>query len=120
MVYDKKQHRILIIEDERVLLSALKEILDHNVYTALDGEEGLRIANKVEPHLILLDVTLPKKDGFQFLQEYTGNAKILVLTNQEVSDVSEKIGKHKNVVDVIGKTNISARELREYISYKAL
>ena len=64
--------RILIIDDERVLREQIADALARQKYTAetaADGEEALeRIAG--EPYdLIILDVMLPKKDGFAVLQE---------------------------------------------------
>lgn len=47
------------------------ELAQHNVSTefAVDGEEGLRKAKELKPDLILLDIILPKKDGFEVLEE---------------------------------------------------
>lgn len=64
--------RILIVDDERVLREQIADALARQKYTAetaADGEEALeRIAG--EPYdLIILDVMLPKKDGFAVLQE---------------------------------------------------
>lgn len=59
--------RILIVEDERELCYLLKMRLETNGYetiTAFDGKEGLEKAHKEKPDLILLDLMLPKLDGY--------------------------------------------------------
>lgn len=62
---DKK--RILIVDDVRETLLALKirlEYANYEVLTASDGEMGLKMARESNPDLIVLDVMLPKIDGF--------------------------------------------------------
>ena len=59
--------RILVIEDEGAMRTVLKDILEHEgfrVMTAADGEHGLQSAIDEKPDLILLDIMLPKLDGF--------------------------------------------------------
>jgi DNA-binding response OmpR family regulator len=60
--------RILVVEDERMIATMLKELLEANQYEvvlAKDGEEGLSKARSVQPDLILLDIMLPKLDGLR-------------------------------------------------------
>ncbi len=60
--------KILVVEDEPELVKALEVRLktqDYEVITALDGEEGLRKAREESPDLIILDIMLPKMDGFK-------------------------------------------------------
>ena len=64
--------KILIIDDESDARAFLKAILEENGYetmTAADGEEGLEKAQETPPHLILLDLMMPKKSGVKFLHE---------------------------------------------------
>ena len=64
--------RILIVEDEPPMRLALKDILvseGYRIQTAGDGEAGLRQAMEQQPDLILLDVMLPKLDGFALCAE---------------------------------------------------
>src|SRR5512132_317818 len=59
--------RILIVEDELPMRTALTDILQNEGYrvlTAADGESGLARAIKEQPDLVLLDVMMPKLDGF--------------------------------------------------------
>ncbi len=64
--------RILIIEDETPMRTALRDVLETEGYralTAADGEAGLRRAIDEKPDLILLDIMLPKLDGFALCAE---------------------------------------------------
>lgn len=64
--------RILIIEDERPMRTALADLLaseGHRVLTAADGEQGLLRAREEQPDLILLDVMMPRLDGFALAAE---------------------------------------------------
>jgi len=63
--------KILVIEDEATLQKALTEVLeqaDYEVFSALDGEKGWDLAVEENPDLILLDIILPKMDGFEVLR----------------------------------------------------
>lgn len=62
---------ILIVEDEEVLLRALEKKLiadGYNVILARDGSEGLTKVREAKPDLVLLDILMPEKDGFEVLQ----------------------------------------------------
>lgn len=80
---------ILFIEDEPVLQKAVGEIVRKEGYemvSALDGELGIKLAKEKKPDLILLDLILPKRDGFEVLNnlksdEETKSIPIIVLTN---------------------------------------
>ncbi|MDE7070060.1 MAG: response regulator transcription factor [Alistipes sp.] len=61
-------HRILLIDDEDDILEFIRYNLvkaGYEVYTASDGAEGLRLAARHRPHLILLDVMMPRMDGIE-------------------------------------------------------
>jgi DNA-binding response OmpR family regulator len=78
--------RILIIEDEDTLAKNISDVLIKEGYTtdlAQDGEEGLTKGLSDEYNLILLDVLLPKKNGFEVLRELRKNkisTPVLILT----------------------------------------
>jgi DNA-binding response OmpR family regulator len=66
MMSDKS--RILIVDDEADLVAVLRvglEIEGFDVIEAADGEEGLRLAREQKPALMLLDLMLPKLDGYK-------------------------------------------------------
>ncbi len=78
--------RILIIEDETPMRTALADLLageGYRAFTAADGEAGLKRALAEKPDLILLDVMMPKLDGFQVcaeLRRLAITAPVLMLT----------------------------------------
>ena len=83
--------KIVIVEDEKPIADAEKSILEteYEVHVCYDGEEGLRKVNEVKPDLVVLDVMLPKKDGFTVCREIKGDP---VLTNTKVLMVTAKDG----------------------------
>ena len=90
--------KILFVEDESALQKALSEILAEEGYQAiqaLDGEDGLRLAKSELPELILLDLILPKKDGFSVLEELkkdsaTKDIPVLILSNLDRAEDIER------------------------------
>lgn len=91
--------KILVVEDERSLQKALSDALvkeGMEVINALDGEIGLSLAKKEMPDLILLDLILPKIDGFEVLKQLKADATtvkipVVVLTNLENSGDVERV-----------------------------
>lgn len=85
----KIEKKILIVEDEVSLRNALKDKLTHEGFVTLEaknGEEGLAVALRERPDLILLDIVMPKMDGMTMLKKLRGNdwgknAKVIILTN---------------------------------------
>ena len=64
--------KILIIDDDRTNITLIKSRLESKgyvVFSALDGEEGLAQVSANKPDLILLDVEMPKMDGYTFINE---------------------------------------------------
>jgi len=82
--------KILIVEDDDVLAKALQGFLSADgleVVIASNGETGIKMARKENPDVIVLDIILPKKDGYEVLQELkkessvAKNIPIILLTN---------------------------------------
>lgn len=80
---------ILIVEDEEFLSQVLSDNLSlegYKIDIAVDGEEAIKKVSESQPSLILLDLLLPKKDGFQVLEELRANPSfklipVIVLSN---------------------------------------
>ena len=85
---DRKK-TVLIVEDEKSIVDILRFNLekdDYAVETAYDGEAGLRLAVEKNPDLVLLDLMLPKMNGFDVcrrLREKGSNVPIIILTARE-------------------------------------
>lgn len=86
--------KILLIEDDKILLDMYQKLLlnhGYEVNTAMDGEDGLNKAIHTHPDLILLDIRMPKMDGMTMLKllrqdEWGKDAKVIILTNLDPID----------------------------------
>lgn len=86
--------KILFIEDESALQRVIGDLLTSSGYTviqALTGDDGVRLSATETPDLILLDIILPQKDGFEVLTKIRNtpemkNTPVIVLTNLESSE----------------------------------
>ena len=113
--------KILIIEDDRALQSALMEMLSQEGYETIssyDGQEGMEKAEAENPDLILLDLILPKKDGFEVLAEIKNspskNIPVLILTNlEEIDNVQKALDLGAKTFMV--KSDFSLRDIIEKI-----
>ena len=75
-VEDGKKLKILVVDDEAEVRASLREFLESQDYViceAGDGEEALAKTFLERPHLLLLDLRLPKLDGYQICQTLKGN-----------------------------------------------
>ena len=88
------RQKILVADDEasirRILETRLK-MVGYDVVTAEDGEEAVEVFNKTNPDLVVLDVMMPKMDGYGVTREIrrTSDVPIIILT--ALGDVSERI-----------------------------
>ena len=107
--------KILVVEDERNIVDILTFNLQREGYDtleALDGAAGLRLALEQDPDLILLDLMLPKLDGFQVcrtLREQGRATPIIMLTARE-EETDKVLGLELGADDYITKP-FSMREL---------
>lgn len=92
--------KVLCIEDESAAQKTLFDVLtqeNYEVFSALDGEVGLRLAKSKKPDVILLDLILPKKNGFEVLKALKGDPEtkeipVIVLTNlEELENVQKAV-----------------------------
>jgi DNA-binding response OmpR family regulator len=80
--------RILVVDDEPSILLSLEFLMEqegYDVYSATDGDEALQALREKKPDLILLDVMIPKRDGFEVCQTIRANpewkeVRIIILT----------------------------------------
>ena len=114
--------KILFIEDEPALQRAASSVLTqegYEVLLALNGEDGLEIATAKKPDLILLDLILPKKDGFEVLQDLkknpeTHNIPVIILSNLEANaDVERALA--RGATTYLVKANYRLEEVIEKI-----
>lgn len=87
--------RVLIVDDSEVQLYALRKVLEkegHEVFSADNGKEGIELAVKEHPDLILMDVVMPEMSGFQATRKLHRNPEtkeipiVFVTTKDQESD----------------------------------
>lgn len=108
------ENKILVVDDEKPIVEILKINLEKNGYkvvTAYDGESAVEKAASEEPDLILLDVMLPKMDGFTVCKKIreTSAVPIIMLTARE-EEVDKVLGLELGADDYMTKP-FSLREL---------
>jgi two-component system response regulator MprA len=86
--------RILLVDDDPKIIALLRRGLAYEgfeVYTAMDGDAGLAAAQKYQPHIVLLDITMPGQDGFELCRRLRlhGDMAIIMLTARD--DVEDKV-----------------------------
>lgn len=106
--------KILIVDDEKPIVEILQYNLEKEgylVHTAYDGEEALRMVGENDPDLIVLDIMLPKKDGFTVCREIraTRDIPIIMLTAKEL-ETDKVLGLELGADDYVTKP-FSAREI---------
>jgi len=118
------QKKILVVENNKSLNKALSEKLkseDFIVFSAFNGEEGLHLAYKKEPDLILLDLIMPVTDGHEFMDhlrrdQWGKDAKVIILS--DLSMAEEKVVKMaitNKPICFLSKSSTKLHELKTYI-----
>ena len=119
---DTQNQKVLVIDDDkdvRELLSRLLKDAGYRPIDARDGKEGLE-RTKDEPALIILDLEMPRMDGFEFLDNYIKNvpeekrAPVLVFSGKDLTDVQEDLLKER-VVGLVKKDDVSMDKLSQMI-----
>lgn len=110
--------KVLLIEDDLPLVRMYEVVLKKagfEVVCALNGEEGLAKIKKDSPDVVLLDLVMPKKDGFALLKELgedKGQARIPVLclsVLHQQEDIDR--AKHLGAVDFLIKTEVTPDDM---------
>ncbi|MBI1975240.1 MAG: response regulator [Parcubacteria group bacterium] len=115
--------KILIVEDDVMLVNILKTRLSAEgflVSVASDGDEAIEKMKLENPHLVLLDLLLPKKSGFELLEEIVRSSTefkkipVLILSNLSRESDIEK-SKSLGATDYLVKAKLSIDELIEKV-----
>lgn len=112
--------KILIVEDEKSLAKVLQIKLTRSgfeVECALNGEEGIKSLEKNKYDLVLLDLVMPKKTGFEVLEEIKDkNIKTNVIVTSNLGQESDiKEAKTLGAVDFLVKSNTPMSEIVKHI-----
>lgn len=114
--------KILIVEDEEIMIDLLQKKLTkegYEVSVARDGEEGLKMMKKAKLDLVLLDIVMPKKGGFEVMEEMEKDPElkkipVIVISNsgQPVEiDRAQRLG----AKDWLIKTEFDPQEVIEKV-----
>jgi DNA-binding response OmpR family regulator len=101
--------KILIVEDDEIVRKIIAEILvdDYDFDFAEDGEVALKLASERNPDLILLDIMIPKVDGFEVCKRLRKdplhNKSIIILLTALTDKDSQKTGYNAGADDYITK-----------------
>ena len=122
----EKKYQVLLVEDDPFLHKVLSQRLNDEgiaVTVATDGEAAVAEAAKISPDLILLDLILPKKSGFEVLSEIRakGGKKIpvIVLSNlgqQKDIDQIEKLGIEEYLVKADHSLSEIVVKIKKYLA----
>lgn len=123
MYMPKTPTKVLLVEDDtfisKMYVTKLT-IKEFEVVAAMDGEEGLRMAEQELPDIILLDIMLPKMDGWQVLEhlkvnQATKHIPVLLLTNLGAQEDIER-GLQLGAVDYMIKAHFVPSEVIDKIN----
>lgn len=110
--------KVLIAEDDPFLLKVYQAKMAKTGYEfkiAKDGEEVFEILKEFSPDLMLLDIMMPKKDGFEVLKELKGNDKfkhIPVIITSNLGQVEDKEkAKSLGATDYLLKSDVGIQEI---------
>ena len=118
----KQNVKVLIVEDD-VMLNKIYQtklgIVGYKVFAAYDGEEGIKKMEEAVPNIVLLDLMLPKKNGFEVLETVKQNIKlnhipVIILSNLGQGDDIER-GKAFGADDFLVKSNVKLEMVLEKI-----
>ena len=85
---------ILVVDDEasiRRILETRLSMIGYQVVTACDGEEALEIFRRAHPDLVVLDVMMPKLDGYGVCQELRKESDVPIVMLTALGDVADRI-----------------------------
>lgn len=117
-----KKKKILVAEDDRFLLKVYSGKLEqagYAVVTSNDGVEALRKAHEIKPDLMLIDMIMPKKNGFDVLLELKGDPEtasipVIILSSLGQENDVER-GLQIGAADYLIKSNASFKDVKEKI-----
>lgn len=115
--------KVLIIEDEELISELLQKKLsnqDYEVEVAEDGKEGLEtLREKENPDVVLLDIIMPKKGGFDVLEEMKDDEKLqdipVIIVSNSGQPVELEKAKKLGAEDWIIKTEFDPQEVIEKV-----
>jgi DNA-binding response OmpR family regulator len=101
-VDEKQRQRVLIVDDDNEIVESVRYALESNGYEVLvarDGNQGLAMAEREDPDLVVLDMMMPKRSGFLVLEKLRRTRpvplRVIMITANEGS-------RHKAYAEMLG------------------
>ncbi len=120
----RKHHamRVLAIDDDehiRELYTVTLSAQGYKVHTAANGPEGMRMAESLEPDIIILDLMMPGMDGFEVAERLKGQAKTeaipIIVVSAKSLTVAERMRLMGHIEDCVSKENFTRERLLQEI-----
>ena len=99
---EAKRHRVLLVDDDHEIVESVRYALEANGYEVLiarDGNQGLSMAEREDPDLVILDMMMPKRSGFLVLEKLRRTRpvplRVIMITANEGS-------RHKAYAEMLG------------------
>lgn len=126
---DEKKYKVLVAEDDKFLSKAFKDKLERSsfiVTVVSDGKEAIESLKKDKPDVMLLDLVMPIKDGFEVLQEMKIDSKItkvpVIILSNLGQDSDVKKGIELGAVDYLIKADFTisdvVKKIKEHLAKK--
>lgn len=100
--------RVLVVEDDPSIAIGLRINLEsegYEVHVADDGEQGLELARRIDPDLLILDIMLPKRNGLEVLHElrHEGRAMPIIILSAKTGEMDKVAGLELGAEDYVAK-----------------
>lgn len=122
---EKKGKTILIAEDDRFLAKAYEAKLESSGFVvdlARDGEETLKKMKDAKPDIVLLDLVMPNKNGFEVLEEVQKDAALkkipIIIVSNLGQEADVKRGMELGATDYLVKAEFSLQQVADLVSSK--
>jgi len=116
-----EKKRVLVVDDEIYILQILEfslEVEGYEVLTAQNGEEAIEVARASRPHLVVLDIMMPKMDGYEACRVLKNDPELcdvpVILLSAKGRTIDQQIGFEAGAEEYITKP-FSPRKLIERI-----
>jgi CheY-like chemotaxis protein len=114
--------KILLIEDEEIMVNLLQKKLTQEGYeisVARDGEEGLKLIREAVPDLVLLDIIMPKKGGFEVMEVMQKDRRLrkipVIIISNSGQPVELDRAKELGAKDWLIKTDFDPQEVLDKV-----
>src|SRR5574344_1855572 len=97
-----EKNRILIVEDEPTILRVIKTYFEKNnyeVYTAIDGEKALEVYKETVVDIIVLDIMMPKLDGWEVAKRIRSSSSIPIIIMTALGEEQDMLKGYSLKVD---------------------